>query len=218
MNPAPGHPRVHRCLDFTSDQLADRRRIRTLNAVDVITHECRAIELAPSLPADEDSDMAGARTEGLPFRFRQKRPGPHRNELGYHHRDWSCGWQSPHLRRLHLTSYGTLSGSTAAPSADSSSCALCSRATSVSPCQRHGRRTPVPNPRCGGTRSALPMWAISRCSASRTSTTPAPARPSTWTQGLRSLGLAADRRNFLQSPVLDGSIMTRPSAHGSRIR
>jgi putative transposase len=47
----PTKPDVHWCMDFTSDQLADGRRIRTLNVVDVFTRECLAIEVAPSLPA-----------------------------------------------------------------------------------------------------------------------------------------------------------------------
>lgn len=47
----PTRPDVHWCMDFTSDQLADGRRIRTLNIVDVFTRECLAIEVAPSLPA-----------------------------------------------------------------------------------------------------------------------------------------------------------------------
>lgn len=47
----PTRPDVHWCMDFTSDQLADGRRIRTLNVVDVFTRECLAIEVAPSLPS-----------------------------------------------------------------------------------------------------------------------------------------------------------------------
>jgi putative transposase len=47
----PTQPDVHWCMDFTSDQLADGRRIRTLNVVDVFTRECLAIEVAPSMPA-----------------------------------------------------------------------------------------------------------------------------------------------------------------------
>lgn len=47
----PTRPDVHWCMDFTSDQLADGRRIRTLNLVDVFTRECLAIEVAFSLPA-----------------------------------------------------------------------------------------------------------------------------------------------------------------------
>ena len=47
----PTRPDVHWCMDFTSDQLADGRRIRTLNVVDVFTRECLAIEVAPSMPA-----------------------------------------------------------------------------------------------------------------------------------------------------------------------
>jgi len=47
----PTRPDVHWCMDFTSDQLADGRRFRTLNLVDVFTRECLAIEVAPSLPA-----------------------------------------------------------------------------------------------------------------------------------------------------------------------
>jgi putative transposase len=47
----PLHPRVQWCMDFTSDQLADGRRIRTLNVVDVFTRECLGIEVALSLPA-----------------------------------------------------------------------------------------------------------------------------------------------------------------------
>jgi putative transposase len=47
----PLRPDLHWCMDFTSDQLADGRRIRTLNIVDVFTRECLAIEVAPSLPA-----------------------------------------------------------------------------------------------------------------------------------------------------------------------
>ena len=46
----PARPDVHWCMDFTSDQLADGRRIRTLNVVDVFTRECLAIEVATSLP------------------------------------------------------------------------------------------------------------------------------------------------------------------------
>ena len=47
----PLYPRVQWCMDFTSDQLADGRRIRTLNVVDVFTRECLGIEVALSLPA-----------------------------------------------------------------------------------------------------------------------------------------------------------------------
>lgn len=47
----PTQPDVQWCMDFTSDQLADGRRFRTLNVVDVYTRECLAIEVAPSLPA-----------------------------------------------------------------------------------------------------------------------------------------------------------------------
>ena len=47
----PLHPRVQWCMDFTSDQLADGRRFRTLNVVDVCTRECLGIEVAISLPA-----------------------------------------------------------------------------------------------------------------------------------------------------------------------
>ena len=47
----PTRPDVHWCMDFTSDQLADGRRIRTLNLVDIFTRECLAIEVAFSLPA-----------------------------------------------------------------------------------------------------------------------------------------------------------------------
>lgn len=47
----PTQPDLHWCMDFTSDQLADGRRIRTLNIVDVFTRECLVIEVAPSLPA-----------------------------------------------------------------------------------------------------------------------------------------------------------------------
>ncbi len=47
----PTQPGLHWCMDFTSDQLANGRRFRTLNLVDVFTRECLAIEVAPSLPA-----------------------------------------------------------------------------------------------------------------------------------------------------------------------
>ena len=47
----PTRPGLHWSMDFTSDQLADGRRFRTLNLVDVFTRECLAIEVAPSLPA-----------------------------------------------------------------------------------------------------------------------------------------------------------------------
>jgi putative transposase len=38
-------------MDFMSDQLADRRRIRTLNIVDDFTRECLHIEVDTSIPA-----------------------------------------------------------------------------------------------------------------------------------------------------------------------
>lgn len=47
----PLRPRVQWCMDFTSDQLANGRRFRTLNVVDVCTRECIGIEVAVSLPA-----------------------------------------------------------------------------------------------------------------------------------------------------------------------
>jgi putative transposase len=47
----PIQPDMHWSMDFTSDQLADGRRIRTLNVVDVFTRECLAIDVGPSMPA-----------------------------------------------------------------------------------------------------------------------------------------------------------------------
>jgi putative transposase len=47
----PTGPDEHWCMDFTSDQLSDARRFRTLNIVDVFTRECLAIEVSRSLPA-----------------------------------------------------------------------------------------------------------------------------------------------------------------------
>jgi len=46
----PSAPNERWSLDFTSDQLADGRRFRTLNIVDDFTRECLAIEAATSLP------------------------------------------------------------------------------------------------------------------------------------------------------------------------
>lgn len=47
---APTGPNQRWSLDFTSDQLADGRRFRTLNIVDDFTREALAIEVATSLP------------------------------------------------------------------------------------------------------------------------------------------------------------------------
>lgn len=46
----PSRPNERWSLDFTSDQLCDGRRFRTLNIVDDFTRECLAIEVATSLP------------------------------------------------------------------------------------------------------------------------------------------------------------------------
>jgi putative transposase len=63
----PTQPNVQWAMDFTSDQLADRRRFRTFNVVDVFTRECLAIEVASSLPAnhiirrlDQVAELLGA--------------------------------------------------------------------------------------------------------------------------------------------------------------
>lgn len=46
----PSAPNERWSLDFTSDQLADGRRFRTLNIVDENTRECLAIEAGTSMP------------------------------------------------------------------------------------------------------------------------------------------------------------------------
>ena len=46
----PSAPNERWSLDFTSDQLADGRRFRTLNVVDEHTRECLAIEAGTSMP------------------------------------------------------------------------------------------------------------------------------------------------------------------------
>ena len=63
----PIQPNVHWAMDFTSDQLSDRRRFRTFNVVDVFTRECLDIDVATSLPAariirtlDRIVDLRGA--------------------------------------------------------------------------------------------------------------------------------------------------------------
>lgn len=49
---APERPGQRWSMDFMSDQLADGRRIRTLNIVDDFTRECLAIEVDTSLPGE----------------------------------------------------------------------------------------------------------------------------------------------------------------------
>jgi putative transposase len=50
--PAPSRINQRWTMDFTSDQLASRRRFRTLNLMDELTRECLAIEVDTSLPAE----------------------------------------------------------------------------------------------------------------------------------------------------------------------
>jgi putative transposase len=68
--PAPPHRSNQRwSMDFTSDQLADGRRIRTFNVVDDFTRECIAIEVNRSLTADRLVEVldAAARTRAYPI-------------------------------------------------------------------------------------------------------------------------------------------------------
>jgi putative transposase len=50
--PAPVRPNERWSMDFVSDVLADGRRFRTLNVLDMYTREAVAMEVAFSLPAD----------------------------------------------------------------------------------------------------------------------------------------------------------------------
>ena len=52
MPPAPVCPNERWSMDFVSDVLADGRRFRTLNVLDMYTREAVAMEVAFSLPAD----------------------------------------------------------------------------------------------------------------------------------------------------------------------
>jgi len=66
--PAPTRANERWSLDFMSDALADGRRVRTLNVVDVYTRECLWIEVSPSIP--------GTRVVRVLERLRETRGAP----------------------------------------------------------------------------------------------------------------------------------------------